>query len=529
MQTDNNIIKILIPAVGGQGGGVMTEWLVTAFINDGYEVQSISLPGLSQRAGSTVNYIEAYKSDNSDNIIFSQYPIPGDVDIIICQEFLELGRVLQEGYGSDKTTIVSSTHRIYSTPEKLPVSSGVFSNEKIQNLAEEFSSIFIGIDALQIAKDNDMEYLAINAIIFGAMCASGSLPLSTDTLKKAIEQVGIAVGNNLKAFNVGIDQIRDNLISAPKRRLDLDKFIDDKTQAIRDEYKADFMILTEYIGKNYSDNLQLYLIEAVHRLIDYQNPDYARKYLDIVSKILKTDHTEDSQLTVNFAKNLALLMSFEDGIRVAELKVKSVRFENIKKEMQINSNQIISITDYLKPDSYEIYGLLPNFIINPIKILIDNTPLIMLKRINKSVTFAQKPRTSSIFGFLRLYMLSKLKFMRPFSHRYHNEYKNINKYVERTIRYTGQNKQLGLLVSRSGSLIKGYGDVRRKTTDIFNRFLDNIIWPVSMNLNGNSEHDDTLIEFSEKCLDAISSESEQITKFEDELKKTSLFKGADNG
>ncbi|MGH7892218.1 MAG: 2-oxoacid:acceptor oxidoreductase family protein, partial [Thermodesulfobacteriota bacterium] len=58
MQNKSDLIKIFIPAVGGQGGGVLTEWLVQAFFLEEYDVQGISLPGLSQRGGSTVYYLE---------------------------------------------------------------------------------------------------------------------------------------------------------------------------------------------------------------------------------------------------------------------------------------------------------------------------------------------------------------------------------------------------------------------------------------------------------------------------------------
>jgi indolepyruvate ferredoxin oxidoreductase beta subunit len=114
MQNKSDLIKIFIPAVGGQGGGVLTEWLVQAFFLEEYDVQGISLPGLSQRGGSTVYYLEAHPRSESLNkqIIFAQFPVPGEVDVIISQEFLELGRALQLGYGSDKTTIVTSTHRV---------------------------------------------------------------------------------------------------------------------------------------------------------------------------------------------------------------------------------------------------------------------------------------------------------------------------------------------------------------------------------------------------------------------------------
>src|SRR5713101_6776105 len=107
MERNSELIKVLIPAVGGQGGGVLTEWLVQAFLLEGFEVQAIGLPGLSQRGGSTVYYLEAHPraNPNQRQIIFSQYPVPGDVDVILAQEFLELGRALEEGYGGEKTVI----------------------------------------------------------------------------------------------------------------------------------------------------------------------------------------------------------------------------------------------------------------------------------------------------------------------------------------------------------------------------------------------------------------------------------------
>ena len=118
----DKLIKILIPAVGGQGGGVLAEWLIKALDWEEYDVQGISLPGLSQRGGSTTHYIEAFPKNSNKEIVFSQYPLPGEIDLILSQELLELGRMLKEGFGSEKTTIISSTHRIYSTNEKLPIS-----------------------------------------------------------------------------------------------------------------------------------------------------------------------------------------------------------------------------------------------------------------------------------------------------------------------------------------------------------------------------------------------------------------------
>ena len=51
------ILSVLIPAVGGQGGGVLSEWIVEAASLDGYRVHGTSIPGVAQRTGSTTYYL----------------------------------------------------------------------------------------------------------------------------------------------------------------------------------------------------------------------------------------------------------------------------------------------------------------------------------------------------------------------------------------------------------------------------------------------------------------------------------------
>src|SRR4029078_10480788 len=51
-------VTILIAALGGQGGGVLTDWIVHAARGDGALAQATSTPGVSQRTGATTYYIE---------------------------------------------------------------------------------------------------------------------------------------------------------------------------------------------------------------------------------------------------------------------------------------------------------------------------------------------------------------------------------------------------------------------------------------------------------------------------------------
>ena len=49
---------MLIAALGGEGGGVLTNWLIDAADRSGWHCQSTSLAGLAQRTGATIYYLE---------------------------------------------------------------------------------------------------------------------------------------------------------------------------------------------------------------------------------------------------------------------------------------------------------------------------------------------------------------------------------------------------------------------------------------------------------------------------------------
>ncbi|HXG31253.1 MAG TPA: indolepyruvate oxidoreductase subunit beta family protein [Thermodesulfobacteriota bacterium] len=520
METRSELIKILIPAVGGQGGGVLSEWLFQAFLLEGFEVQGIGLPGLSQRGGSTVYYLEAIpKTDPCQKpIIFSQYPVPGDVDIILAQEFLELGRVLEQGYGSDKTTIISSTHRIYSTLEKMPVSGGIYSEENLRGLASDFSSSFIGFNALDLARENGLDELGINAILLGALAASRALPIGEASYLKAIEQVGVAVKSNIKAYRIGWDYVRSGNHTIPKAapQKRWEDFKEERAKGLDPKWGKAYHELMGRVERDYPPRLRKILGEAIFRLIDYQDARYAEKYLDELDVIYGIDKKAkgDFRITESFAKNLALLMSYEDGIRVAELKIKPDRFKRIKEDMRLREDQVFHVIDYLKPDAEEIYGLLPNVLVAPIIRLMESRIFQRFLSKRRRITFEQKPVTTSFTGFLRLWALTRLKPLRRYSYRYHKEHSLIRRYKACVERFAGMDYGVGYIVARSGGMIKGYGNVRRRTMDILRRFLDNIIIPLAELEHKRGKGFDLTLKIGEESLRLISQSADGIDKAE---------------
>lgn len=510
MQKKSDLIKILIPAVGGQGGGVLTEWIVQAFFLEEYDSQGISLPGLSQRGGSTVYYLEAHPKPESEDqsIIFAQFPVPGEVDLILAQEFLELGRALELGYGSDKTTIVTSSHRVYSTLEKMPVGSGIYSDENLRKLARGFSSRFIELDALEISKENNMDELSVNAILLGALCESGALPIEKKSFVRSIEMVGVATKASLKAFEVGWEYANNNNQPSAELSAKWRKFVDERADKLDD--KENYLSRISKIESDYPENLKEIMAESIYRLIDYQDLEYADKYIDEVNSIRLIDSKIQGTnyiLTEQFAKNLALLMSYEDGIRVAELKIKSDRFKRIREEMRLKDDQVFHVVDYLKPDAEEIYGLLPNVLVSPVLSFVESRFFRKIWRRKKPLTMGQTPVTNSFGGYLRLWSLTKIKFLRPYSFRYKKEYKVITAYTQAINKYAPYDYKLACLVAKSVEMVKGYGRVRRRTMDAFYRFLDNIISPLAEYERNNRKNYDITLEIGQEACALISGET----------------------
>lgn len=119
------VIKLAILAVGGQGGGVLTDWIVALAESEGWRAQSTSVAGVAQRTGATIYYVEM-APDTGREPIFALAPSEGDVDILMASELMEAGRAIMRGFVTpDRTTLIASSHRILAVSEKIaPATAG---------------------------------------------------------------------------------------------------------------------------------------------------------------------------------------------------------------------------------------------------------------------------------------------------------------------------------------------------------------------------------------------------------------------
>ena len=90
-------ITIAVVALGGEGGGVLADWIVDLAQHGGYLAQATSVPGVAQRTGATVYYVELFPKAQADarEPVLALMPVPGDVDVVIASELMEAGRAVQ--------------------------------------------------------------------------------------------------------------------------------------------------------------------------------------------------------------------------------------------------------------------------------------------------------------------------------------------------------------------------------------------------------------------------------------------------
>jgi indolepyruvate ferredoxin oxidoreductase alpha subunit len=82
-------ISVAITAMGGQGGGVLSDWILQVAEGAGWTVQTTSVPGVAQRTGATIYSVELCPPrDGGPRPVLGLMPVPGDVDICLAAELM---------------------------------------------------------------------------------------------------------------------------------------------------------------------------------------------------------------------------------------------------------------------------------------------------------------------------------------------------------------------------------------------------------------------------------------------------------
>lgn len=450
----NKAITIAILAMGGEGGGVLADWVVDLAEHQGFVAQTTSVPGVAQRTGATIYYVEIHPSADraSDGRlpVLSLTPVPGHVDIVIASELMEAGRAIQKGLVSpDRTQLISSTHRAYSMGEKSAMGDGRVDSRQLIDLAMSASKRFIRSDYSRIARESGS---VISAALFGALSGAQVLPFARRDYEAAIERGGIGVKSSLVAFAAGFDSVSNqNFVPAGSG-----------TVPTRQPGPS-LMPLAKCIEQEFPQLAREVLTLGIIRLADYQDEAYARAFIERLRPIIDLDNEYgdgQSRLLTEAARNLALWMSYEDAVRVADLKIRRTRFERVTKDVGCGTHQQLQIDDFFHPRINEVADILPAIL---------GRYLLSSATAKRMIQGGRIVRTTSAGGFVQLFLIASLRRWRRLSLRFQTEQARIELWLQAVTSTAIEDYDLAVALCECPTLIKGYGDTHLRGNSNYDR------------------------------------------------------------
>jgi len=458
-------ITIAILAMGGEGGGVLAEWLVDVAEHSGYLAQMTSVPGVAQRTGATNYYVELFPKlgarSNALPPVLGLTPVPGDVDIVIASELMEAGRAVQRGLVTpDRTTFIVSTNRVYSMTEKIAMADGRVDSGALLEGCRAAAKTLIAADMAQLAESTGS---VISAVLFGALAGAKALPMQRTAFEAAIHRGGVGVKESIAAFGAGYAAAE----GAPA-----------VTAATSSPARQISPVLAPLMAETnaYPDEAAALARAGIERLADYQDVAYARDYLAALKPIATAEARfgdGSGRLLAETARELALGMAYEDTVRVAELKIRPSRFARVRAEVQAADGQIIEIAEFLHPRVQEIADTLPaglgRWLLN------SGWPRRLVERFTKS---GRVVKTSTIRGFLLMYFIASLKGTRRHSLRFAQEQAFLREWLSTIETMAKSRYALAVEIARTRTLVKGYSDTHergRRNYDALMQMLQQII------------------------------------------------------
>lgn len=451
-------ISFAILAMGGQGGGVLADWIVRLAEGQGWVAQSTSVPGVAQRTGATLYYIECMPPQDGLNPVLSLMPTPGDVDVVMAAEFMEAGRSILRGLVTpEKTTLIASDHRAFAVVEKIAPGEAIADSGAVSQAIGVVARREIVFDMNALALRHGS---MISAAMFGALAASGALPFPVETFRTLLREEGKGRNASLAAFDAAFERAAQ---PTPPR--------EDKQDETAPALPMLAARLADRIDRDIPAPARDMARRGVAKVIDFQDAAYGEEYLDLLVRLREADHAagggaRDFVFTTTAAKYLANAMAYDDVIRVADLKTRATRRTRVEREIGLKDGQVLQTTEYFHPRAEELIGMAPKAWADWV-----NARPALRDWIDARVNRGRRIRTYSVFGFAALYAIAGLKPRRRASHRHAIEVAHRDVWIARAVETVARNYDLGVEVLNCRRLIKGYSDTHARGLSKYDRVL----------------------------------------------------------
>jgi indolepyruvate ferredoxin oxidoreductase, beta subunit len=462
------ILKLAIMAVGGQGGGVLTDWITELAENNGYRAQSTSVAGVAQRTGATIYYIEM-APDSGREPVFSLSAAAGDVDIVIAAELMEAGRAVLRGFVTpDRTTLIASSHRILAVSEKIVPGDGARDAWEVLNGVGEAAKRLVAFDMERPALEAGT---MISASLFGALSGSGALPFPKHAYEAVIRAGGRGIESSLAAFDVCHRQAEtadtDGIGARPEQPASAP--LVEHTVAGPSRLLKQWDRLVARVG-DLPEPARAMTLAGLRKVVDFQDTRHGGDYLDLVGRAAKMDEVESGwRLTITAAKHCANAMAYDDVIRVADLKSRRSRGGRIRGELAAAEDAVVNVTEFLHPGIREVCGMMPWRLGR----WVEARPG-LYNWLDGKLSKGRFVRSDTVLGYLGLWLLASLRPWRRGLLRHKVEAAHWNAWFGRALVVREENYALGVEVLECRRLIKGYSDTHDRGLSKFDRVLSGL-------------------------------------------------------
>ncbi|MGV3494944.1 MAG: indolepyruvate oxidoreductase subunit beta family protein [Ramlibacter sp.] len=468
-------ISLLICALGGEGGGVLTEWLVEAARHAGYPAQATSIPGVAQRTGATTYYLEVFPVTLAElgerRPVFSLNPVPGALDAMVSSELLETARQVGNGMSSpDRTLVISSSTRTLTTQERMQLGDGRTDPAELVQLVRQFSRAHQVFDMNAVAKEAGT---VVSAVMLGAIAGSGLFPFKREDYEAVVQAGGKGAEASLRGFARAFD-----LVQQGRRQADfVAQVLGHEAQAQAAGRPGSAARNPAYAGgTQWPEPVREMFTLGYERLVDYQGRAYADLYAQRLGTVLAAERAADPQgvnghaIARETARWLALWMAFDDIVRVADLKSRASRWERVRGEVKVADDDLLKVYDHFKPGVPEFAALLPAGLAGRLQAWDRRR----IARGAQPWALPLKIGSHGVLGMLALRTLAAMRFLRPRGSRYATEQQMIERWLRGVVQGTQRAWALGHEVALCGRLIKGYGATNERGKDNLLHVLDHL-------------------------------------------------------
>ena len=447
--SQDNAYGILIAALGGEGGGVLADWLVQCARIQGLPVQATSVPGVAQRTGATSYYIELLRTPLAHGVepVFGLTPVAGRVDVVVASELLEAARMVERGFVTGRTTLLASTHRVYTTLEKMHMADGRQDPQRLAQAARALArqTVLFDMEAVTVKTGT-----VISAVMFGALAGAGVLPWPREVCEEVIRASGKGVQASLAGFSAAFVEAQQPSVAVQDVAPDARQVLADAALPAR--------VMEAWTSRlqAWASAVQTLAAHGALRCRDYQNDAYAATFLDHVQALVSASTPEASDALEEAVRQLALWMCFEDVIRVADLKTRRSRYVRVASEAQARDGDIVRVTEHFKPGIDEVAAVLPRSMGEGLMKLAQRRGWMGKAHVSMHI------RSTSLWGYLMLRSLARLRPWRPRSLRYAQEHETLDVWLGAMRQVLAQSPELALVLAGLPQVLKGYGDTQAR-------------------------------------------------------------------